>query len=305
MVQEGQAEILIISYDQLKIHCKDVAKVFNIGKNDIQLNHSDLVVCDEGHRLKNAEIKTAQAVKMIATKKRVILSGTPIQNDLMEFFAMIDYVNPGILGDLATFKKTYEEPILRSRTPDATPEERELGRLRSRTLTEMTSRFILRRTSTINSKYLPPKMEYNVFCRLSPLQVNIYEELCKAFTERLKTDSIQALPLITALKKLCNTPALIHQMAFAEKQSNAVPLERVRDMFPSGFNPKEFQPEYSGKMAFLDGLLRLIKVRGDKIVIVSNYTETLAVLSTMCKVRGYGVIRLDGRYSFRFFWLIS
>lgn len=59
-----------------------------------------MVVCDEGHRLKNAEIKTSQSVRMLKTTRRVILSGTPIQNDLSEFYAMVDYVNPGILGSV-------------------------------------------------------------------------------------------------------------------------------------------------------------------------------------------------------------
>jgi SNF2 family DNA or RNA helicase len=64
-------DVLIISYDQLKIRGKDLAKVWNI----------DLVVCDEGHRLKNAEIKTSQSVRLLKTPRRVILSGTPIQVD--------------------------------------------------------------------------------------------------------------------------------------------------------------------------------------------------------------------------------
>lgn len=115
------------------------------------------MICDEGHRLKNAQIKTSQAVQLLKTPRRIILSGTPIQNDLMELYAMVDYVNPGILGTVKQFKKVWEEPILASREKNATPEQKEIGRLRSAELTQRTEKFILRRTSVINSKYLPSK----------------------------------------------------------------------------------------------------------------------------------------------------
>ena len=68
----GYAEILVISYDQLRIHIDQIEKIKGWG----------LLICDEGHRLKNADIKSSQAVNRVPTPRRVILSGTPIQNDL-------------------------------------------------------------------------------------------------------------------------------------------------------------------------------------------------------------------------------
>lgn len=85
---------------------------------------SGLVICDEGHRLKNAAIKTSVALNTIPTPKRVILSGTPIQNNLKEFHAMVSFVNPNVLQDLNTFSRLYEEPIELMRQPDCTTEER-------------------------------------------------------------------------------------------------------------------------------------------------------------------------------------
>ena len=64
-----------------------------------------LIVCDEGHRLKSAGAKTTQALQSFNTTKRIILSGTPIQNELSEFHAMVDFVNPGLLDSYNTFKK--------------------------------------------------------------------------------------------------------------------------------------------------------------------------------------------------------
>ena len=64
-----------------------------------------LVICDEGHRLKNGGAQITKALAMIKTERRVILSGTPIQNDLEEFYTMCMFVNPGVLGDISTFKQ--------------------------------------------------------------------------------------------------------------------------------------------------------------------------------------------------------
>ena len=64
-----------------------------------------LIICDEGHRLKSAGAKTTQALHSFNVKRRIILSGTPIQNELSEFHAMVDFVNPGLLDSYNTFKK--------------------------------------------------------------------------------------------------------------------------------------------------------------------------------------------------------
>lgn len=87
---------------------------------------ADYSLCDL-HRLKTANIKIAQAIRTLSTKRRVILSGTPIQNDLGEFFAMIDFVNPGLLENYSAFKRVFEDPIVRSRQPDCSSSEAALG----------------------------------------------------------------------------------------------------------------------------------------------------------------------------------
>ena len=92
--------VLIISYEQFRQHSESLYKV-----------KPGLIICDEvisisiyvthclkGHRLKNSAIKTTQVLSVLKTDRRIILSGTPIQNDLEEFYSMCDFVNPGILG---------------------------------------------------------------------------------------------------------------------------------------------------------------------------------------------------------------
>ncbi|KAF8970731.1 helicase [Entomortierella lignicola] len=108
--------IMIIGYEKLRI-VQDELKSANF----------DIIICDEGHRLKTANIKTAQAIRSLATKRRIILSGTPIQNDLCEFYSMIDFVNPGLFENYGTFKRVFEDPIVRSRQPDCSASEATIG----------------------------------------------------------------------------------------------------------------------------------------------------------------------------------
>ncbi|GAM18460.1 hypothetical protein SAMD00019534_016350, partial [Acytostelium subglobosum LB1] len=282
----GKSDVLVISYDQLRIWIHEIVKIDSIG----------LIICDEGHRMKNADAKSTQAVNMIPTKRRVILSGTPIQNNLTEFYAMVNFVNPGVLGSVSTFNNVYNAPILASRLPDATSEDKRLGRERSLALTRLTQQFILRRTAAVNTQYLPKKTEYTVFCELTPLQKTLYKHLIEAVKARQFGSFTGALPLITTLKKLSNCPELIY-MADNDKED---PVDReladsVMKQFPKEFNLNNFQPQFSGKLQFLDILLQQIKSRTkDRVVVISNYTQTLTVLAKMCKVRKYEFFQLDG-----------
>jgi DNA repair and recombination protein RAD54B len=93
----------------------------------------------------------------IPTKKRIVLTGTPIQNDLTEFYALIEFCNPGILGSQATFRNVYEQPIAQSYQSNATQEEVTIGKQRLQELMKLSNLFYLRRTQEINNKYLPNK----------------------------------------------------------------------------------------------------------------------------------------------------
>lgn len=81
--------MLIISYETFRIH----APTFHARPDSC-----DLLICDEAHRLKNDKTLTTQALAGLACRRRVLLSGTPMQNDLDEFWSMVDFTNPGALG---------------------------------------------------------------------------------------------------------------------------------------------------------------------------------------------------------------
>lgn len=137
-----------------------------------------------------------------------------MQNDLNEFFAMVDFTNPGVLGkDGAAFRKRFEGPILRGREPWATDREVQAATTASTDLSAIVNQFILRRTNTLLSKHLPPKLVQVVVIKMSPLQEELYKHFMTSKATLLLLSGRQSgvLSSITALKKLCNHPKLVYQ----------------------------------------------------------------------------------------------
>ncbi|XP_062936072.1 DNA repair and recombination protein RAD54B isoform X1 [Cynocephalus volans] len=289
--------VLIISYEML---LRSLDQIKNIKFN--------LLICDEGHRLKNSAIKTTTALISLSCEKRIILTGTPVQNDLQEFFTLINFVNPGILGSLSSYRKIYEEPIIISREPSASEEEKELGERRAAELTCLTGLFILRRTQEVINKYLPPKIENVVFCRPGSLQIELYRKLLNSQAVRFCLQGLLEnsphLICIGALKKLCNHPCLLFN-SIKEKECSSTCDENeerslykgLLNVFPADYNPHLFTEKESGKLQVLSKLLAVIhKLRPtEKVVLVSNYTQTLNILQEVCKHYGYAYTRLDGQ----------
>ncbi|KAI9668669.1 MAG: helicase [Alyxoria varia] len=283
--------VMIIGYEKLRMVQEDLQKGAGV----------DIVIADEGHRLKTAQNKSAQAIKSLNTERRVILSGTPLQNDLSEFYFMVDFVNPGLLGKANAFKRQFESPILKSRQPDATEKEIEKGNARSEELAELTQTFVLRRTSEILAQYLPPKTETVLFCRPTTTQASIYRTVLTSPTFGAVLNSPEAsLQLINLLKKLCNSPTLIKRSKLVEedaKDSNNSDssTKMLRYLLSDVPSSQLKYPGTSGKLQVLDSLLHTLRhTTSEKVVLVSHYTSTLDVLSNLLTKLSYTHLRLDG-----------
>lgn len=225
------------------------------------------------------------------SKRRVILSGTPIQNDLQEFYYIMDVVNPGVMGNLAAFKRVYEKPILQSKERNCKESQKEEGDARAKELTRKCNMFILRRTAQILIPYLPPKVEQILFCRLSDVQVKLYSYFLKSrnFQTEIMESMSFAFGCIALMSKLCNHPSLIY-----EKCKNEFPDAIA--LFGSTFDPNQCQTEFSGKIEAVDRILKVVKEekQNNKVILVSNYTKTLDVLEKFCRNRKFLFLRLDG-----------
>lgn len=211
-----------------------------------------LLLCDEGHKLKNAESLTFTALNGLNVQRRVILSGTPIQNDLSEYFSLLNFANPNYLGTRNDFRKKYELPILRGRDAAGTDVDQKKGNERLAELLTLVNKFIIRRTNDILSKYLPVKYEHVVFCNMAPFQKDLYNYFIQSpdIKSLLRGKGSQPLKAIGMLKKLCNHPDLLN-----------LPddLPGSEDLYPSDYVPKESRGRdrdvkswYSGKMMVLD-----------------------------------------------------
>ncbi|SCV74367.1 BQ2448_6799 [Microbotryum intermedium] len=307
--------VVIVSYERLR------SLTDELGQTEI-----GLLLADEGHRLKNSGASSAHrpcsgsfselcftftdnqtytALMSINCKRRVILTGTPIQgrarhqqNDLNEYFSLLSFCNPNYLGTKQDFHKCYEMPILRGRDGEATEKQQELGSEKLKELSTKVNKFIIRRTNDLLSKYLPVKYEHVVFCALSPFQLALYQRFMHAPETKklLRGQGSQPLKAITILRKLCNHPDLLD---FDEDMPN------VEDLFPPEYDPRETRSRYkilhtelSGKLAVVDRFLEKMKRETtDKIVLISNFTTTLDILARLCDDRKYGFVRLDGSMS--------
>ncbi|GKC58705.1 protein chromatin remodeling 25 [Tanacetum coccineum] len=232
------------------------------------------------------------------------------QNHLEEFFAMVNFTNPGILGDAAFFRRYYETPIICGREPTASEVEKQLANERSGELSAKVNQFILRRTNALLSNHLPPKIVEVVCCKLTPLQKELYthfihsKNVKQAIAEDVKQTKI--LAYITALKKLCNHPKLIYDTMKSGNPGTAGFEGCMRFFPPEMFSGRSGSwtggdgawVELSGKMHVLARLLGHLRKRtDDRIVLVSNYTQTLDLIAQLCRERRYPFLKLDGSTS--------
>jgi len=316
-VKTKMFQVLIVSYETLRTH---------IGRLNKIKDSCDLLVCDEAHRLKNNENQTSKALASLPVKRRVLLTGTPMQNDLQEFYAMVDFTNPGVLGTQEEFRKNILFPVLRGREPDATPRQKAKMMQVQNDMSSLVNQFILRRVNTLNAQHLPPKLVQVVCCNLTEIQRNMYEHLVnsKALHHVLNGKQENCLGSIQMLMKLANHPRLVAEdqsggggrravskvtnYADAEKSSAAPGADGVSKFLPMDAGgggrgmSAPVRPEWSGKMFTLYRLMREMRKPGngnDKIVIVSNYTQTLDLIGKMCRENNWVFCRLDGSISMK------
>jgi SNF2 family DNA or RNA helicase len=203
------------------------------------------IVLDEAQNIKNAEAKQSQAVRQLESTYRIALTGTPVENRLQELWSILDFLNPGYLGNKQFFQRRFAMPI--EKYGDAAS----LGQLRS-----LVQPFILRRLKTDREiiQDLPEKQEMNVFCGLSPEQAELYQQVVEESLAEIETsEGMQRrgmiLALLVKLKQICNHPA--------QYLKKATLLE----------------PRLSGKLLRLQEMLEEMLSEGDRALIFTQFAE--------------------------------
>ncbi|KAK0183900.1 SNF2 superfamily chromatin remodeling protein [Armillaria mellea] len=220
---------------------------YEVVRNDISnLEGINWLYCilDEGHVIKNAKTKLTKAVKSVRAQHRLILSGTPIQNNVLELWSLFDFLMPGFLGTEASFNERFGKPILSNR--DGKAKTGEAAALALEALHKQVLPFLLRRLKEDVLNDLPPKIIQDYYCELSDLQKHLYDDFSQSQARHNAEDAIQAtdpakgkgqqhvFQSLQYLRKLCNHPALVLKDkeaivdALAKVSSQARSLEDIQ-----------------------------------------------------------------------------
>ncbi|KAI0598541.1 SNF2 family domain-containing protein [Biscogniauxia sp. FL1348] len=197
-----------------------VVTSYEVCRNDTELlekQNWNYVVLDEGHLIKNPKAKITLAVKKLASNHRLILTGTPIQNNVLELWSLFDFLMPGFLGAEKVFLDRFAKPIAASRFSKASSKEQEAGALAIEALHKQVLPFLLRRLKEEVLDDLPPKILQNYYCDLSDLQRKLFDDFTKRqgkkLTEEAGRDDKEAkqhiFQALQYMRKLCNSPALV------------------------------------------------------------------------------------------------
>uniref|UniRef100_A0A671SVI5 DNA helicase n=1 Tax=Sinocyclocheilus anshuiensis TaxID=1608454 RepID=A0A671SVI5_9TELE len=142
----------------------------------------DFVICDEGHVLKNEASAVSKAMNSIMTRRRVVLTGTPLQNNLIEYHCMVNFIKENLLGSVKEFRNRFINPIQNGQCADSTLTDVRVMKKRAHILYEMLAGCVQRRDYTALTKFLPPKHEYVLAIRLTPIQCKLYRYYLDHFT---------------------------------------------------------------------------------------------------------------------------
>jgi len=135
----------------------------------------DLVICDEGHLLKNEKSAITKAVNRIKTLRRIVLTGTPLQNNLKEYFEMVNFVKPHLLGSRKEFMNRFVNPIVNGQHSDSTERDVRTMKKRSFILSDLLKGCMQRLDYNVLVPYLQPKQEYVISIALTDLQKRLYK----------------------------------------------------------------------------------------------------------------------------------
>ncbi|KAJ0019117.1 hypothetical protein NQD34_006686 [Periophthalmus magnuspinnatus] len=285
----------------------------------------DYMILDEAHKIKSTATKTAKSASAIPSKNRVLLTGTPVQNNLREMWALFDFACQGaLLGTAKTFKVEYENPITRAREKDATPGEKALGSRMSENLMARIKPHFLRRTKAEVQKSNSPEQETRdrsanaerdetdseatmpkltrkndliVWTYLSAVQEDIYRQFISLdHIKELLMTTKSPLAQLTILKKLCDHPRLLSAGSMAK-----LGLDDHYDGDSEGDTghditnvPDDTLISESGKMVFLFALLERLREEGHRTLVFAHYRKVLDILERILKNRGFKVMRMDG-----------
>lgn len=228
----------------------------------------DTVVLDEAQHIKNRQTQNSQAVKAVRASHRLVLTGTPMENSVLDLWSIFDFLMPGYLGSAKDFRERYEQPITRDR--DEAVQARLGRRLRP---------FILRRLKTEVAKDLPAKLEQVSYCELTKDQAELYEQIL-AVSRKEVMEAVGANGLAKSKMIVLNALLRLRQICCDLR------LLKMEDV--------TFTDRDSGKLAMFGELLEQAVDGGHRVLVFSQFTTMLGLLKERLKAEDIPYCYLDG-----------
>lgn len=230
----------------------------------------EYIIIDEAHRIKNEESSLAQIIRVFNSRNRLLITGTPLQNNLHELWALLNFLLPDVFGDSEAFDQWFS-----GQDADQDTVVQQLHRV--------LRPFLLRRVKSDVEKSLLPKKELNLYVPMSEMQVKWYQKILEKDIDAVngaagkRESKTRLLNIVMQLRKCCNHPYLF------EGAEPGPPYTTDEHLI---FN--------AGKMSILDKLLARMKKQGSRVLIFSQMSRVLDILEDYCVFREYNYCRIDG-----------
>ncbi|NXE27618.1 ERCC6 protein, partial [Ardeotis kori] len=246
------------------------------------------VILDEGHKIRNPNAAVTLACKQFRTPHRIILSGSPMQNNLKELWSLFDFIFPGKLGTLPVFMEQFSIPITMGGYSNASPVQVKTAYKCACVLRDTINPYLLRRmkADVKMSLSLPDKNEQVLFCRLTDEQRQVYQNFIdsKEVYQILNGD-MQIFSGLVALRKICNHPDLF---SGGPRILKGVPDAEVEEADQFGYWKR------SGKMIVVESLLKIWHKQGHRVLFFTQSRQMLQILEVFVRDRNYSYLRMDG-----------
>ncbi len=288
----GEADLHVLNYSQLRLVGESLANV---------AWHA--VILDEGQTIKNPDSQTAQVARALRAEHRLVLTGTPIENRLLDLWSLLAFAMPGALGSRAQFTRTYDGK------DDSLARRRLAARVRP---------FLLRRTKTQVAKDLPERVEEDLLCEIEGEQQTLYraelkraqQMLLKVTTQKqLNKERFHLLTSLLRLRQICCHPALVQPGSSAASAKLEALLEQLEPLLEEGHKALVF----SQFVEMLDLIRQAVESRGWTHFYLSGATENRgdlieqfqategpAVFLLSLKAGGFGLNLTAASYVFLF-----
>ncbi|MCJ1282730.1 hypothetical protein MMC26_002055 [Xylographa opegraphella] len=230
----------------------------------------EYIIIDEAHRIKNEESSLAQIIRLFNSRNRLLITGTPLQNNLHELWALLNFLLPDVFGDSEAFDQWFS-----NQDADQDTVVQQLHRV--------LRPFLLRRIKSDVEKNLLPKKEVNLYIGMSDMQVRWYKKILEKDIDAVngaagkRESKTRLLNIVMQLRKCCNHPYLF------EGAEPGPPYTTDEHLI---FN--------AGKMIMLDKILDRMKKQGSRVLIFSQMSRVLDILEDYCVFRDHKYCRIDG-----------